>query len=192
MLGARIQYTAVTSLPAQIPQLQLGESLSPKAISIIVEEYFCPLIPDYVAVVNYAEFTEYQIPMQKNAFHHKTPLQTNVYCTIQCFHTNVCHLSRHIISKFHLSLTLWLVILLEGNLLKPGDPYILWTKQPTTDDQATAEELNYSGDMAWWHPHAGKNLLEAGQYLAIFGGRPIGSIIWALLTKVVNHQCNTI
>jgi hypothetical protein len=67
--------------------------------------------------------------------------------------------------------------------------------QPTTNDQQlTAEELNYSGDRAWQHQRPTNNLLEVCKNLAIFGGRPIGTAVEALLTKVVkisdrhNHQ----
>jgi hypothetical protein len=56
-----------------------------------------------------------------------------------------------------------------------------------TNKRLTAEELNYSGDRARWHQHPTNNLLEVWQNLALFGGRPIGGIVEALLTKVVNR-----
>jgi hypothetical protein len=78
---------------------------------------------------------------------------------------------------------------LEGNLLKPRNPYL----QPTDQlaDQATnqpaTDELNYSHHMAQRHQCPTKNLLEVWQNLAIFGSRPIGAAVEVLLTKVVNQ-----
>ncbi len=63
-------------------------------------------------------------------------------------------------------------------------------QRPTTNDQrpATAEELKYSRYMARrrWCPT--NNMFKVWQNLAPFGGRPIGSAVEALLTKVVNRQ----
>ncbi len=82
----------------------------------------------------------------------------------------------------------------RGKPPKAREPF-LWMDQPTTNDQQlTAEELNYSGDRAWQHQRPTNNLLEVCKNLAIFGGRPIGTAVEALLTKVVkisdrhNHQ----
>jgi hypothetical protein len=67
----------------------------------------------------------------------------------------------------------------------------LQTNQPTTNQQV-AEELKYSHNRAQRHQHPTNNLLEVWQNSAIFGGRPIGSAIEALLTKVVNHQSSVL
>jgi hypothetical protein len=59
-----------------------------------------------------------------------------------------------------------------------------------TNNRPTAEEqLNYSGDRARRHQRLTNNLLEVWQNSAIFGGRPIGGAIEALLTKVVTGNC---
>jgi hypothetical protein len=57
-----------------------------------------------------------------------------------------------------------------------------------TNDQLTAEELKYSHNRARWHQRPTNNLLEVLQNLAPFGGRPIGTTVEALLTKVLNQQ----
>jgi hypothetical protein len=56
--------------------------------------------------------------------------------------------------------------------------------QPT--DQLTAEESKYSHNRAQQRQHPTNNMFEVRQNLAIFGGRPIGIAIEALLTIVVN------
>ncbi len=66
-------------------------------------------------------------------------------------------------------------ILLEGNLPKPGN-------------QLHTEELKYSRDRAWRHRHPTNNLLEVWQNFAIFGGRPIGAAVEAMLSIVVNPR----
>jgi hypothetical protein len=83
---------------------------------------------------------------------------------------------------------------LEGNLQKPGNPYcgLLTGNRPTTNQQPTAEELKYSRRRAWRHQHPTNNLLEVWQNSAPFGGRPIGSAIEVLLTKVVNRQLSVL
>jgi hypothetical protein len=77
-------------------------------------------------------------------------------------------------------------ILLEENLPKPRNPYCGPTDQPT--NQLLAEKLKYSRDRARWHQCPTNNLLEVWQNLAIFGGRPIGAAVEALLTIVVSLQ----
>jgi hypothetical protein len=79
---------------------------------------------------------------------------------------------------------------LEGNLLKPGNPYCGPTDQPT--NQLLAEELKYSHDRAWQHPLPFNNLFEVRQNSAIFGSRSIGGAIEALLTKVVNKRLSVL
>jgi hypothetical protein len=81
------------------------------------------------------------------------------------------------------------IILLEGSLPKPGNPYC----GPTTKDQwptnqLTSEELKYSRNRARRHWGPTNNLLGVWQNLGIFGGRPIGAAVEALLTIVVNWQ----
>ncbi len=56
----------------------------------------------------------------------------------------------------------------------------LWMTNPQT-----VEELKSSCNRAWQHPHATNNLLEVWQNSAVFGSRPIGGAIEALLTQVV-------
>jgi hypothetical protein len=81
------------------------------------------------------------------------------------------------------------LILLEGNLLKPGNPYCGPTdQQPTTNDQPGREELKDSRDRAWRHQQPTNNMLKVWQNSAPFGGRPISGAVEALLTKVVNWQ----
>jgi hypothetical protein len=61
-------------------------------------------------------------------------------------------------------------------------------QQPTTNDQQpTAEELKYSCHRARRHQCPTNNLLEVWQNSAPFGGRPIGTTVEALLTKVLNQ-----
>jgi hypothetical protein len=72
---------------------------------------------------------------------------------------------------------------LEGNLLKPGNPYCGLTNQ-----QPTTEELKYSHHKVWRHQHPTNNMFEVWQNLAPFSGRPIGGAVEALLTKVINWQ----
>jgi hypothetical protein len=66
----------------------------------------------------------------------------------------------------------------------------LWINQPTDQptDQLVAEELKYSRNRAWRRQRPSNNLLEVWQNLAIFGGRPIGAAVEALLTIIVNRQ----
>jgi hypothetical protein len=71
-------------------------------------------------------------------------------------------------------------------LLKPGNPYFGPTNP--TINQPTTEELNYNSNRAWGCPGATNNLLEVWQNSATFGGRPIGTAVKALLTKVINWQ----
>jgi hypothetical protein len=79
------------------------------------------------------------------------------------------------------------VIFLEGNLLKPGNPYCgPADKQPTTNNQPATEELKYGQDRARRRRCPTNKMFEVWQNLAPFGCRPIGGIVEALLTKVVN------
>jgi hypothetical protein len=55
-------------------------------------------------------------------------------------------------------------------------------------NQLLAEKLKYSRNWARRHQCPTNNLLEVWQNLAIFGGRPIGGAVEALLTQVVNRQ----
>jgi hypothetical protein len=73
----------------------------------------------------------------------------------------------------------------RGKPSKARQP-LFWTDQPT--NQPAAEELKYSHDRALWCQHLTKNMSEVWQNLAIFGRRPIGGTIEALLTKVINWQ----
>jgi hypothetical protein len=75
------------------------------------------------------------------------------------------------------------LILLEGNLLKPGNPYC----RPMTN-RLVAEELKYSHNRARRRQRPSNNLLEVWQNSAIFGSRPIGAAVEALLTIIVNQQ----
>jgi hypothetical protein len=50
----------------------------------------------------------------------------------------------------------------------------------------------HSRDRARQHQRPTNNLLEVWQNLAIFGGRSIGGIVEALLTKVVNRQSSVL
>jgi hypothetical protein len=77
--------------------------------------------------------------------------------------------------------------LLEGNLLKPGNPYCGPTDQWPTNNQPPAEELKYSRDRARQRRYPTNNMLEVWQNSAFFGGRPISGAVEALLTKVVNQ-----
>ncbi len=80
-------------------------------------------------------------------------------------------------------------ILLEGNLPKPGNPYCGPTDaidRPT--DRLLAEELKYSRNRAPRRQRPTNKLLEEWQNLAIFGGRPIGGAVEALLTKVIGRR----
>jgi hypothetical protein len=61
-------------------------------------------------------------------------------------------------------------------------------QQPTTNNQQLAtEELKNSHNRARRSQHPTNNLLEVGQNLAPFGGRPIGTAVEALLTKILNQ-----
>jgi hypothetical protein len=85
---------------------------------------------------------------------------------------------------------LCIIILLKGNLPKPGNPYCgLTNNRPT--DQLSAEELKYSCHSAQrcWRPT--NNLLEVWQKLAIFGCRPFGAAVEALLMIVVYFQSSS-
>jgi hypothetical protein len=64
--------------------------------------------------------------------------------------------------------------------------------QLTTDQQMTAEELNYSRDWAWRHQRPTNNMWEVWQNLAIFGGRPTSAAVETLLTKFVNWQSSVL
>jgi hypothetical protein len=77
---------------------------------------------------------------------------------------------------------------LEGNLLKPSSPYCGPPNQPTNQptDQPTAEELKYSRHRAWQHQRPTNNMFKVWKNLAPFGGRPIGGVVEALLTKDIN------
>jgi hypothetical protein len=66
-----------------------------------------------------------------------------------------------------------LIILLEGNLPKPGNPHC----EPTNQQPTTTEELKYSSDRARQHRRPTNNLMEVWQNLAPFGGRPFGGAI---------------
>ncbi len=79
------------------------------------------------------------------------------------------------------------IILLEGNLPKPRNPY-----RGQTNDQPLAEELKYSRDRARWRQHPTSNLLEVWQNSAIFGSRLIGGAIEALLTRVLNQRSSVL
>jgi hypothetical protein len=59
---------------------------------------------------------------------------------------------------------------------------LLRTNRPT--DQLASEELIYSQDRACLL----NNIFEVWQNLAPFGSRPIGGVVKALLTQVVNWQ----
>jgi hypothetical protein len=69
-------------------------------------------------------------------------------------------------------------------------PGTLIVDRPT--NQLLAEELKYSRDRAWRHQRPTNNLLEVWQNLAIFGSRPIGGTVEALLTKVVNQRLSVL
>jgi hypothetical protein len=101
-------------------------------------------------------------------------------------------LKREPLSQFSILINcnfVWFVILLEGNLLKPSNPYCGPTdRRPTV--RLTAEELKYSRDTAQWCRHPTNNMFEVGQNSAPFGGRPIGGAVEALLTKVVNRRAS--
>jgi hypothetical protein len=62
----------------------------------------------------------------------------------------------------------------------------------TKDQQLTAEELKYSSNRAWHHPHPTNKMLEVWQNSAIFGGRPISSAVEVLLTKVVSQESSVL
>jgi hypothetical protein len=84
-----------------------------------------------------------------------------------------------------------IIVLMEGNLPKPGNPYCGLTNQRPTDrptDQPLAEELKYSRNRAQQYQCPTNNLLEVWQNLAVFSGRLIGGTVEALLTKVLNQQ----
>jgi hypothetical protein len=76
-----------------------------------------------------------------------------------------------------------LLILLEGNFPKPGNPYGgPINQQPSTNKRPTTnnllvEELKYSHNRAWRRQHPTNNLLEVWQNLAPSGGRPIGAAV---------------
>jgi hypothetical protein len=97
---------------------------------------------------------------------------------------DVCHIST--VPYFFI---LQFLILLEGNLPKPRNRYFgpANNQRPTTN-QLTTEELKYSGNRAQRCQHPTNNLLEVWQNLAPFGGRPIGTAVEVLLTKVFNQQ----
>jgi hypothetical protein len=88
----------------------------------------------------------------------------------------------------------WGIVLLEGNLLKPGNRYcgLLTNDRPTTNNQPTnqppAEELKYIRNREQQHQHPTNNMLEVWQNLAHFGSRPIGGAVEVLLTNLVNQQ----
>ncbi len=90
-------------------------------------------------------------------------------------------------------LTHTLFIFLEGNLPKPGNPYCGPTNNqwPTTN-QLTTEELKYSRHSAWQHQRPTNNMFKVWQNLSPFGGRPIGSAVEVLLTKVVNLRSSVL
>jgi hypothetical protein len=73
---------------------------------------------------------------------------------------------------------------LEGNLLKPGNPYC----GLSADQRLAAEELKYILDGARQRQRPTNNMFGVWQNLAPFGGRPIGGTIEVLLTKVNNQQ----
>jgi hypothetical protein len=78
------------------------------------------------------------------------------------------------------------IFLLEGNLLKPGNPYcgLLTNEQGPT----TAEEIKHSQDRARRRQRPTNNMFKVWQNLAPFGGRTISGTVEVLLTKVVNWQ----
>jgi hypothetical protein len=59
--------------------------------------------------------------------------------------------------------------------------------RPTNNQRSTIEDLKYNRYKARWRQHTTNNKFELWQNLALFGGRPIGSAVEALLTKVVNQ-----
>ncbi len=71
----------------------------------------------------------------------------------------------------------------KGNILTPGNPYC-----GPTNQQLVAEEYKYSWDRAWRRRCPTNNMIEVWQILVPFSGRPIGSTIEALLTKVINWR----
>jgi hypothetical protein len=75
-----------------------------------------------------------------------------------------------------------------GKLLKPGNRFCRLPndRRPTTNNQPATEELNNSGNRAWHRPCITNNLFEVWKNLVIFGGRPIGAAVEALLAKDVN------
>jgi hypothetical protein len=76
--------------------------------------------------------------------------------------------------------------LLGGKPPKAREP-LLWTddQQTTKTDRLTAEELKYSHNKARQRRCPSNDLLEVWQSSAPFGGRPIGTALEALLTKVL-------
>jgi hypothetical protein len=82
-----------------------------------------------------------------------------------------------------MGITMFLSFWREASLV----PATLIVDQPTTNDQRpTAEELKYSHDRACWHQRPTNDMFKVWQKLAPFGSSPIGSVVEALLTKVVN------
>jgi hypothetical protein len=60
------------------------------------------------------------------------------------------------------------------------------TNDQPTNNQPTAEELKYSRDRARQRQCPTFNMFEVWKNSAPFGNRPIGGIVEALLTKIVN------
>jgi hypothetical protein len=61
-----------------------------------------------------------------------------------------------------------------------------------TNQRPATEELIHSRNRARWHQYPTTNMLEVWHNLTPFGGRPIGSAVEALLTKVINWQLSVL
>jgi hypothetical protein len=80
-----------------------------------------------------------------------------------------------------------LIIFLKGNSQSLGTLILdQLTNQLTY--RLVAEESKYSRNRAWRRRCPSINLLEVCQNLAIFGSRPIGAAVEALLTIIVIRQ----
>ncbi len=82
----------------------------------------------------------------------------------------------------------------SGSVRYGQSPGTLIVDQPANQptDRLVAEELKYSHDRARRHQRPTNNLLEVWQNPAIFGGRPIGAAIEALLTIIKNWRSSVL